>query len=140
VDPLELIGRLRNLADVLKGMPPEQFRQVTVWLRNVIKRKLPRPLQKEVDRVLEENDPREVEKMITNIERTLDEMRRQALLEGVLRGKAEGKIEGKSEGKVEGKVETARVALREGLDVDVICKITGLSKETVLGLRNEMEN
>jgi hypothetical protein len=74
----------------------------------------------EVDRVLEENDPREAEKMITNIERTLDEMKRQAVIEG--------------------KVDTARVALREGLDVDVICKITWLSRETVLGLKNEMEN
>lgn len=49
--------------------------------------------------MLEETDPREVEKVITNIERTLDEMKKQALLEGVMRGKAEGKVEGKIEGK-----------------------------------------
>jgi hypothetical protein len=52
VDPKELVARLRKLASVLKGMAPEQFRQVMVWLKNVIKRKLPKPLQKEVDRVL----------------------------------------------------------------------------------------
>jgi hypothetical protein len=34
--------------------------------------------------VLKETEPREVEKLITNIKRTLDEMKRQALLEGEL--------------------------------------------------------
>lgn len=42
--------------------------------------------------------------------------------------------------KIEGKVETARAALREGLDVDMICKITGLSKETILEFKRELEN
>ena len=128
VDPRELIGRLRDLAGVLKGMTPEQFRQVTVWLRNVIKRKLPEPLQKDVDRVLEETDPREVEKVITNIERTLDEMKRQALLEGETRGK------------IEGKIEVARTALKRGFPVDEVAEITGLSRETVLELKKQLEN
>ena len=76
---------------------------------------LPGPLREEVDRVLEENDPREVEKMITNIERTLDEMKRQAL--------------------VEGKVEVAKAALRKGFSVEDVAEITGLSRETVLELK-----
>ena len=132
VDPRELVARLRKLVGVLEGMTPEQFRQVTVWLRNVIKRKLPGALQEEADRVLEENDPQEVEKVITNIERALDEMKRQALMEGVLRGKAEGKIEGK--------VEVAKAALRKGFSVEDVAEITGLTRETVLELKNEMEN
>ena len=120
VDPGELVARIRKLAYVLKGMSREEFRQVIVWLKNVIKRKLPGLLQEEVDRVLEETEPREVEKMITNIERTLDEMQRVA--------------------EARGRVETARAALREGLEVDVICRITGLSMETVLELKKELEN
>ncbi|OPX93182.1 MAG: hypothetical protein A4E53_00292 [Pelotomaculum sp. PtaB.Bin104] len=132
VVPPELINRIRELADVLKGMTPEQFRQVTVWLRNAVKSKLPQTLREEMDRVLEETEPWEVDKMITNIERTLDEMQRQA--------RTEGKAEGKAEGKIEGKVETARAALREGLDVDVVCRITGLSRETVMELKKTLEN
>lgn len=132
MDPWELVIRFRKLADVLKVMTPEQFRQVTVWLRNVIKRKLPVPLQQEVDRMLKETEPREVEKVITNIERALDEMKRQALLEGVMRGKAEGKLEGKAE--------VARVALKKGFSIDDVVEITGLSKETVLELIRELEN
>jgi predicted transposase YdaD len=105
-----------------------QFRQVTVWLKNVSGRKLPEPLRAEVDRMLDETKPQEVTKMISNIERTLDKMQKQALLEG------------KAEGALEGKADTARAALREGLDVDMICKITGLSNKAVLELKRELEN
>jgi predicted transposase/invertase (TIGR01784 family) len=140
VDPGELVARIRKLADVLKGMEPEEFRQVMVWLRNVIKRKLPGLLQEEVDRVLEETEPREVDKMITNIERTLDEMQRVAEARGKIEGKIEGRVEGKIEGKVEGKVEVARAALKKGLSMDDVVEITGLSMETVLELKRELEN
>lgn len=63
-------------------------------------------------------------------------MQRQALLEGEKRGKAEGRIEGK----LEGKAEVARTALGEGLDIDMVCKITGLSRETVMKLKKALEN
>jgi hypothetical protein len=39
-----------------------------------------------------------------------------------------------------GKTDTARAALKEGLDVDVICKITGLSRKAVLDLKRELES
>ena len=41
---------------------------------------------------------------------------------------------GKAEGKIEGKVETARNALAEGLPIDTIRKITGLSPEEIAEL------
>ncbi|TYO95498.1 hypothetical protein [Desulfallas thermosapovorans] len=86
--------------------------------------------------------------MITNIERTLDEMRKQALLQGKIEGKAEGRAEGIAEGiakgiaegKFEGKVETARAALMEGLNVEIVSKITGLTLDTVLELKKELKN
>ena len=52
----------------------------------------------------------------------------------------EERAEAKAEGKVEGKVETARAALRKGFSVEDVVEITGLSRETVLGLKNELEN
>ncbi|TYO95508.1 Rpn family recombination-promoting nuclease/putative transposase [Desulfallas thermosapovorans] len=140
VDPSELVDRLKKLAGVMKEMDPEQFRQIIVWLRNVIKRKLPKPLQNEIDRVLDETELLEVEKMITNIERTLDEMQKAAEARGMEKGRMKGKVEGKLEGKLEGKVETARAALMEGLNVEIVSKITGLTLETVLELKKELEN
>ena len=41
---------------------------------------------------------------------------------------------GKAEGKAEGKVETARNALAEGLSIDIISKITGLTLEEIAKL------
>jgi hypothetical protein len=131
-DPPDLAGRLRKLAGVLSGMTPEQFRQVTVWLKNVSERKLPEPLRAEVDLVLDETKPQEVTKMISNVERALDKMQKQALLNG--------KAEGKAEGRTEEKTDTTRAALKEGLDVDVICRITGLSRKVVSDLKRELES
>ncbi|WP_245561118.1 hypothetical protein [Desulfoscipio gibsoniae] len=96
----------------MKEMDREQFRQITVWLRNVIKRKLPGSLQKEIERILDETEPREVEKMITNIERTLDEMQRAAEARGMEKGIKEGQTRGKLEGKLEGKIEVVKIALK----------------------------
>ncbi len=127
-DPPDLAERLRKLAGVLAGLTPEQFRQVTIWLKSVSERKLPEPLRAEVDRVLDETKPQEVAKMISNVERALDKMQKQALMNG------------KAEGRAEGMADTARAALREGLEVDMISKITGLSKKAVLELKKELEN
>ena len=58
-------------------------------------------------------------------------------LAGKLEGKAEGKIEGKLEGKIEEKTEIALSGLKNGLSVEVIALITGLSEEAVLTLQKE---
>jgi len=50
--------------------------------------------------------------------------------------KEEGKLEGKLEGMLEGKLETARVMLAEGLDLSIITKVTGLSREQIASLQN----
>jgi len=92
------------------------------WLKNVIKPKMPEHLQKEVDRILDESNPMEVEIMIMNLEITLDEMQRQAEARGIDKGK----------------METAKAAMLEGFEVDVVAKITGLTKETILKLKNEL--
>ena len=51
----------------------------------------------------------------------------------------EGRIEGRIEGKIEGKKETAQAALREGLSVEMVAKITGLSLEEVLKMKKQLE-
>jgi|LGVF01.1.fsa_nt_gb predicted transposase/invertase (TIGR01784 family) len=49
-----------------------------------------------------------------------------AIIKGLEKGKDDGIIQGKSE--------VAGNALKEGLDIDLIVKITGLSKEEILKL------
>jgi len=49
-------------------------------------------------------------------------------------GMAEGRAEGKAEGKAESKIEIARTAMNMGIDIDMIIKLTGLTREVVEGL------
>lgn len=51
--------------------------------------------------------------------------------EGRAEGKIEGKIEGKAEGKAEEKIKLAKNMLREGLTIDIVIKVTGLSEDVV---------
>jgi len=70
------------LIKVLQKLTPEEFSQLKTWLKNVMKPKMPAHLQKEMDRILDEANPWEVEKMVTNLEVTLEEMQREAETRG----------------------------------------------------------
>ena len=52
----------------------------------------------------------------------------------------EGKLEGRLEGRLEGKGEVAKNAIRENLDIGLIMKLTGLSKQEIEQLAKEMAN
>ena len=55
----------------------------------------------------------------------------QAKKEGIEEGKAEGKEEGKAEGKKEEKLEIAQNMLKDGMNLEIVMKYTGLSKKEV---------
>ena len=97
MDAEELVGRLRKLAGVLKDLSRDEFRRFAAWLGHVLKARLPEPLRDKVDRIIGEVDPWEVEKMITNLEITLEEMQQQAEMRGLLKGRAEGRAEAKQD-------------------------------------------
>jgi predicted transposase/invertase (TIGR01784 family) len=62
------------------------------------------------------------------------EGRAEGIAEGRNEGLAEGIQQGHAEGRVQGRFDTARNALAEGLPIDVIRKITGLSPEEIAKL------
>ncbi|MBR0031767.1 MAG: hypothetical protein IJP61_05720, partial [Treponema sp.] len=53
-------------------------------------------------------------------------------------GKAEGLSEGREKGLSEGKIEAAKNAILQGVNDELISKITGLSVEEVADLRNSL--
>lgn len=124
IDKKVLMLRLKKLINVLKGMKQEQFRQIKVWLKNVIRHRLPEVLQKEIDHALDEANHWEVEKMITNIERALDKAQKAAEARGKLigetigeaRGEARGEAKGEARGEARG-IKTAQNAICKYLDV-----------------------
>ncbi|NER93889.1 MAG: Rpn family recombination-promoting nuclease/putative transposase [Symploca sp. SIO1B1] len=51
--------------------------------------------------------------------------------EGRLEGREEGRLEGREEGRLEEKVNIARTFKQEGIDIDMIAKATGLTREQI---------
>ncbi|MDP3372590.1 MAG: Rpn family recombination-promoting nuclease/putative transposase [Candidatus Paracaedibacteraceae bacterium] len=56
------------------------------------------------------------------------------------KGKAKGLAEGKIEGKIEAKTEVAREMLKEGLPLDLIARLTNLSKDTIEEIKKAISN
>ena len=60
-----------------------------------------------------------------------------ALENAEAKGKREGRLEGKLEGKLESKLEVVTESLSQGLEISLISKITGLSKEEILKIKKD---
>lgn len=65
----------------------------------------------------------------------LSEGRAKGLAEGLSEGKAKGLAEGKIEGEIVAKKEIAKNMINESMSIDLIEKITGLSKEEIKKLK-----
>ncbi len=88
----------------------------------------------------------EKQKMKYDYENVLEYVKEQAKEEGLAEGEAKGLAkgeakglerglaEGREEGELKGKRETAKGFLKEGVPIDVVCKVTGLSQEEVRDL------
>ncbi|KJV72416.1 putative transposase [Orientia tsutsugamushi str. TA763] len=60
-------------------------------------------------------------------------------IKGIAKGRAEGRAEGIEIGEVKAKQELARNLLKAGFSVEFISENTGLSKEEVINLKNNIE-
>ena len=67
----------------------------------------------------------------------LKEGKEEARKEGLAEGRAEGRKEGRKEGKKEANLEIAKNLLDINMSIDNISKVTGLSKEEILALKND---
>jgi predicted transposase/invertase (TIGR01784 family) len=64
--------------------------------------------------------------------------RKEGRAEGQAEGRAEGRTEGRAEGIAEERLAVARRSLIEGLNVEVVARLTGLNPEEVQALRESM--
>lgn len=85
----DLIKRLRIMAYVLKKITPEQFDILKTWLKSIIKPRLDSESKVRIEEILEKSSQREVDYMVSNLGKTIDNIIRE--------GKKEGKEEGKKE-------------------------------------------
>ena len=61
----------------------------------------------------------------------INEEKARSYKEGELKGELKGKAEGLAEGELNGKKQAALAMLKEGLDIAMVSRITGLSAEEI---------
>ena len=121
MDEKELIRRLRKLIYILKKISPEQFSVFKQWLKKIVKPRLTEEWQGEIDEVLDKSNQMEVDSMVHNLEKTLDNIEKKGVEKG---------IESRTK-------EIAINAIEMGMDNEVIIKLTGLTDEKINAIRKE---
>ena len=123
ISPEELLDRLYKLVDIIRKLSPEDFHLLKVFIKHQIKSRLPQHKRDEVDVIMDDIRPWEVESMILNLQLTLDEM--------IEIAKKKGEKDGEKKGHKNAIINFALKALQEGADINFVVKVTGLSKESV---------
>ena len=104
-------------------METDEFKQFITWFKNVLKARMPAPVQKDLEQIIDQSNPWEVEEMITNIELAIEAGQKQALEKGMEKG-----METKA-------LEAAKNLMAMGMGVEKVQQATGLTKEEIEKLR-----
>ena len=130
------IRRLRKIIYVLKKISPEQFSVFKQWLKNIVKPRLKEEMQEEVDDVLNKSNQEEVDVMVSNLGKTLDNIQKKAIERGMKQGIEQG-IEKGIEKKAR---EIAVKAIKMGMDNSVVVELTGLREDEIDIIRKEISH
>ena len=124
MDQEELIRRLRKAIYILKKISPEQFDVFKQWLKNILKPRLEENLQEQVDEIIEKSNQQEVDSMVSNLGKTLDNIIADNTQKGMKRQATNTAIE----------------AIKMGFSNEMITKLTGLKDEEIDELRKSKNN
>ncbi|WP_171011461.1 Rpn family recombination-promoting nuclease/putative transposase, partial [Haloimpatiens lingqiaonensis] len=86
MDEKELVKRLRTIIYVLKKITPEQYDIFRNWLKGIIKPRLPRELQDELENIMETSNQWEVESMVYSIQKVIDGVEKKGIKKGIEQG------------------------------------------------------
>ncbi|WP_052246062.1 DUF4351 domain-containing protein [Clostridium tyrobutyricum] len=89
----DLMKRLRLTAYVLKKITPEQFDILKMWLKGIMKPRLDTESRTKVEEILEKSSQGEVDIMVSNLGKSIDNIIREGRKEGIKAGRKEGKSE-----------------------------------------------
>ena len=124
VDDLEeILETFVKFFSVINKLTPEEFNLFMAWAIQVLPGSFPEENKKEIIRVLKEAHPKEVETLISNVERAVKKSLDDAQKKGIEKG-----IE-------KGIQKVAKQMLTEGEAIDKIMRYTGLAREEIERLR-----
>lgn len=134
-DEEAMLGKLRRLKDILKGLPSAEWNLFWNWAQYIMTRSLTATDRAVVSRIVRESKPEEADSVISNLEETLRRSYERKHSEGKQEGILLGKLEGKLEGMLEGKQEVARRLLAMGMPVAQVVQVTELPEEEIRKLQ-----
>src|SRR5690554_4333700 len=121
IDQDERFKRLIQISDVLEKLHPQGFTLFSIWFKNVVGPNLPEKTKEEVFEIIDQSNPKEAKRMISNMAESFRKTYEEAV----------------GKGKLEGKIETAKNMLAENMPDELIAKVTGLSLEKIKALKKE---
>ena len=77
------------------------------------------------------NNKKLKEVIVTVEQKLIEKGRKEGIKEGEERGKQEGRQEGREEGERKKAIETAKKMKNDGVEINIIMKYTGLSREEI---------
>jgi flagellar biosynthesis/type III secretory pathway protein FliH len=110
----DLIRRLRLTVYALKKITLEQFDILKTWLKGIMKPKLDEKSRVEVEEILEKSSQREVNSMVSNLGKTIENIVKEGKTKGLEEGRKQGIKEGREKGRREGMKEGRREGRKEG--------------------------
>ncbi|WP_326497912.1 hypothetical protein [Clostridium sp. ZS2-4] len=111
---------------ILKKIKPEQYDIFRQWLKGIIKPRLPKDMQQEIEDILEKTNQWEVESMVYNLERVIDDVRKKSVEEGI------------EKGVLQERMEILKKLIKAGSDIEFIKNITGLTEEEIKEAKSKM--
>ena len=115
----EIVDCFYRAVSVIKKLTPEEFKLLKSWSKFILARDLPEEGREEIVHILDESQPEEVDKMISNVERVIKKSMEDAEKQGMEKGMEK----------------VARQMLSEGEDIEKIIRYTGLNKEDIEKLK-----
>ena len=97
----EFLEKYPIVATIFKQLSPREKRMLIKWVEDIFKQRFDKKTVKKIEQILEERNPLEVKKMITNLERVIKREQDQRFLAGRVEGRVEGIEKGIEKGKAE---------------------------------------
>lgn len=123
-DKDELLRRLEELIGTLEKLEPDLYRLFAVWLKNIAVLGFPEAYKEAIGKLIDESNPKEARKMVSNLSETLKKAYDDAVIMGAEQTKQEIVLN----------------MLAKNMDEKIISEITGLSIDKIRTIKQDNPN
>ena len=114
----DYMNRLLEIGPILRKFDTKSFQLFASWLKMILSVKLPDEAKQKIIKILDESKPEEAEKMVTNIEKIIENLYEEGLMAG--------------------KIEVAKNLLGKSITEDLVSETTGLPIEQIRKIKSEL--